>query len=91
MRRGNLTRDQAIAEVGIEAVDMVDSANCDFTNRVQTDGDEGIEFSATVSTTDREGYDIRLVAFYYQAQADLDAAGDDLSNCDWAVSGYEVR
>lgn len=91
MRHGKLTRDQAIAEVGIEAVERVDAVNCEFTNRVQTDGDEAVEFFAMVNTTDRFGEDARLVAFYYQMPDDLEAAGDDLSNCNWAVSGYEVR
>lgn len=91
MRHGKLTRDQAIAEVGIEAVDKVDAMNCDFTNRLQTDGDDDVEFSATVRATDRSGDSVQLVAFYYQAPEALDAAGDDLSNCDWTVNGYEIR
>jgi hypothetical protein len=91
MRHGQLTRDQAIAAVGLRAVDLVDTLNCDFTNRLQTDGDEAIEFSATVSATDRDDSEVRLVAFHYQMPDALAAAGDDLSNCDWAISGYEIR
>ena len=79
MRNGNLTRNQAIAIVGIDAVTKVDHENCDFTNRVQPDGEDGIEFSASVAC----GGGAVLVAYYYLTQEDIDAAGDDLSNCDW--------
>lgn len=91
MRYGKLTRDQAIEIAGAAKVDEVDAKNCDFTNRLQTDGDEAIEFSASVSFEDADGDDCSLTAFYYQFQEDLDGAGDDLSNCDWVIAGYEVR
>lgn len=86
MRNGNLTRDQAIAIVGIDAVNTVDHENCDYTNRVQTDGDDGIEFSASVACADGAV----LIAYYYLTQNDIDNAGDDLSNCDWQIAGYEI-
>ena len=85
MRKGDLTRLQAIEKIGIDAVEAVDRENCDFTGRVQTDGDEGIEFSSSIEV---DG-DI-LIAYFYQTQDDLDAAGDDLSNCNWEIAGYEI-
>ena len=88
--KGNLTREQAIEQVGAEAVAKVEAENCDFTNRVQTDGDTRVEFSATVSATDKDGDAVRLVAYYYQEPEALEAAGDDLSNCDWVINGYEI-
>ena len=91
MRHGKLTRDQAIAEVGIDAVDRVDAIPCDFTGRVQTDGDESVEFSASCKATNQDEDDCQIVAYYYQMQDDLDASGDDLSNCNWEIAGYEVR
>lgn len=88
--KGTLTRSQVVSAVGEDAVKRVEAENCDFTNRLQCDGDERVEFSATVGATDAEGNSVRLVAFYYQTQAALAAAGDDLSSCDWTVEGYDV-
>lgn len=88
--KGNLTRAEAVAIVGEATVAKVDSRNCDFTNRVQCDGDTRVEFSAsTCNAKDTNGDDCTLVAYYYQEQADLDGV-DDLSSLDWTVHGYEV-
>jgi hypothetical protein len=80
--KGNLTREQAVAEVGEQAVAEVDSVNCDFTNRVMDGG--LVEFSASVNVGDDT-----LTAYYYQAQADVDAA-EELDQLDWIIEGYEV-
>ena len=89
MRKGNLTRAQAIERVGASAVDTVDAENCDFTNRVQTDGDTGVEFSASVIATDLDGEECSLMAYYYQAEEDLDGV-EDLGSLDWEIEGYEI-
>ena len=49
MRKGNLSRDQVIELVGLDAVESVENENCDYTNRVQTDGDDSVEFSAIIN------------------------------------------
>ena len=80
--KGNLTRAQAVEIVGEAAVKAVEAKSCDFTNRVMDDG--MVEFSSSVTT--EEGV---LTAYYYQTQADVDAA-DGLDALDWEIEGYEI-
>lgn len=87
--KGNLTREQAISAVGTAAVDKVDRENCDFTNRLQTDGDDRVEFSASVFCEDVDGYECSLRAYYYQDADDL-VGVEDLSDLEWDISGYEI-
>ena len=87
--KGNLSREQAVAIVGEHAVARVDAANCDFTNRVQCDGDSRVEFAARVRCEDKDGNQCTLVAYYYQEQAAVDAV-EQLDQLDWSVEGYEV-
>ena len=89
MKHGKMTRDQAIEVAGIETVNKLDNENCDFTNRVQTDGDTSIEFSASIKFVDHDGSDRYLVAYYYQEQEALDGI-DDLGSLDWTIEGYEI-
>lgn len=94
MKKGNLTREQAIAAVGLQAVEKLDRANCDFTNRVgyngTCQGDEEVEFSTSAAAENTDGYDVRLVAYYYQDADAVDDSGDDLSSLEWEIAGYEV-
>ena len=87
--KGNLTREAAVSIVGEAAVAKVDGAECDFTNRVMDD--DLVEFSASVKCQDQDGYDCHLIAYYYPTQRALDAAGDNLSNVDWEIEGYEIE
>lgn len=80
--KGNLTREQAVAQVGEEAVAQVERENCDFTNRVRDNG--WVEFSASVTVGDKT-----LVTYYYQTQEAIDAAGE-LDQLDWEIEGFEV-
>lgn len=80
--KGNLTREQAVAQVGEEAVAQVERENCDFTNRVMDGG--WVEFSASVKVGDET-----LLAYYYQTQEAIDAA-EDLGNLAWKVEAFEV-
>jgi hypothetical protein len=92
MRKGKLTREQAIEIAGIEVVEKLDNENCDFTNRVQCDGDTAVEFSASVHYTDPEFVgenNTTLIAYYYQEEEDLDGI-EDLSDLGWEIAGYEV-
>lgn len=88
--KGKLTRDQAIALVGEKAVLGAESKNCEPTGRLQTDGDDSVEFSASVACNDAEGSAVVVTAYYYPTQEQLDNAGDDLSNVEWVIAGYEV-
>ena len=87
--KGNLTREQAIQAVGSELVNKLDGINCEPTNRLQTDGDESVEFSASVETGNEEYGRMTLTAYYYQSPKDLDGV-EDLSNLEWTVAGYEL-
>lgn len=89
MRKGDLTREQAIEAAGLEAVEKVEAMNCDFNNRVQTDGDTAVEFEACVDFIDSEGAERSLTAYYYQEQEELDEV-EDMGNLDWEIEGYEI-
>lgn len=94
MKKGNLTRAEAVAIVGEEAVDKAEAANCEPTNRVgyngAIQGDELIEWSGSASAEDKNGIACTVTAYYYTTQEEVDAAGDDLSNVAWEIAGYEV-
>lgn len=93
MRKGNLTREEAVAIVGEAAVAKVDAADCDFTNRVgyngACQGDEEVEFDASVACEDADGVDVSLVAYYYQDAEDVEAS-EGLDTLDWVIYGYEI-
>jgi len=86
MRKGDLTREQAIKIAGIKAVEEVEKRNCDFTNRVQCDGDNSVEFASIVKFSDKRN----LTAYYYQSQEELDACKGDLSRLNWEIHGFEI-
>ena len=88
--KGNLTREQAIAIVGEQAVKKVDGKSCDYTCRLMGDNDDRAEFSASVCCKDKDGNECVVTAYYYPTQQELDGAGDDLSNVDWEIYGHEV-
>lgn len=89
MRKGSLTKEQAMEIVGGDAVKRIEKVNCDYTNRVQTDGDDAVEFSAFVKCEDKDGTPCTLLAYYYQDAEDLEGV-EDLSDLDWEINGYEV-
>ena len=93
MRHGQLTRAEVVDMAGEDMISALDKAECDYTGRLQTDGDDGVEFSSSVSGTARDGEGITVLAYYYQAPSDLtddDGDGVDHSLLDWVVCGYEV-
>ena len=87
MRKGNLTRELAIQKAGVEIVEKLDYENCDFSGRLQTDGDEAVEFTASIAFTDSDGDKCHLVAYYYQKPEDVEKGLDQL---DWEIEGYEI-
>ena len=90
MRKGNLSREEAIKRAGLEKVKEVEALDCDFTNRLQTDGDESIEFSASVDFIDGGGNPRVLTVYYYQEQEDLNQVDGDFGLLDWEIEGYEI-
>lgn len=94
MQKGNLSREQAIAIVGESAVKKAEAKNCEPTGRVgyngASQGDNMIEWSAGAPAEDKNGVACTVIAYYYTSQEEIDAAGDDLSNVDWVIAGYEV-
>jgi len=91
MYKGTMTRDEAIKVAGIETVEAVDATDCDYTNRV-LDGTccaGDVEFSADVQFIDDDGWTRNLIAYYYQDDDDVRGC-EDLSDLDWAISGYEI-
>jgi len=90
MYKGQLTREQAVAVVGEDAVRKVEAENCDFTGRLMPHGfEDTVEFSASVRSTDRDGEDVVLRAYYYQDAASVDEA-EELGQLDWTIHGYEI-
>ena len=77
-----LTRNQAIAQCGIDAVNRVDSESPDFSHRELEDI---IEFTASVPC----GNDT-LIAYYYQDRRDVDAV-ENLDELRWEIAHYAVR
>lgn len=86
----NMTREQAVAAVGEQAVAAVEAENCDFTGALMDECDPCVEFAASVGCEDKDGNRVTLSAYYYPTQAELDDVGDDLSNIDWQIVRYEV-
>lgn len=90
MRKGNLNREQVIEIVGLTLVKKLEGMDCDFTKRLQTDGDEDIEFAAIVSFIDNEGNSRSLTAYYYQTPEALAKVENDMGVLDWEIEGYEI-
>jgi hypothetical protein len=85
-----LNREQAIKEVGLNAVVEVEGESVDFTNRVT--GNDWVEFSATVNAQDAEGENVKLTMYLLVAQSELDVC-EELDGVDWdkAVSEAEFQ
>jgi hypothetical protein len=86
----NVSREEAIAIVGVDAVKEVEAANVDFTNRV-TDGtpyNGWTEFASAVAATDKQGEPCTLTMYVY-IDSDHLVDCEDLSNLDWdaAIAG----
>ena len=92
MRKGNLTREQVVEIFGEEIIGQLEAQNCEPTNRLQTDGDDSTEWSASVDTPDHEEY-WGVTCYYYttpeedELMAECDGDG---SAIDWEIEGYEV-
>ena len=96
MQKGNLTRAQAVEQVGAIAVDAVDATNCEPTGRVGYNGaaqeNSLTEWSASVACEGSDGCDCTLVAYYYTSNDDDAAMAEsgDGSAITWTIRGYEI-
>lgn len=82
-----ITKDQAIAAVGDEAISRLLYANVEPTNRVTTDGT--VELSARVNAQE-DGEDV-TVFMYVLFDADEFNACEDLDALDWDRAVAEAR
>lgn len=94
MKKGNLTREQAVAIAGETLVAAAEDDNAEYTGRVgyngSTHGDDFVEFSGSAQGDGVDGEICIVVVYYYQDADAHDAHADDLSALDWIVSGYEI-
>lgn len=88
MRKGKLTRELAIQEAGLGVVEKLEHENCDFSGRLQTDGDDAVEFTASIAFVNSDGDNCHLVAYYYQMAEDVNER--ELDQLDWKIEGYEI-
>ena len=91
MRHGKLSRDHVVALFGEEVIAKLDAEPCEPTSRLQTDGDDSVEYSATIRVK-HEDYTY-VTAYYYttpeQEQRMADCDGDG-SVIDWEIEGYDI-
>lgn len=80
-----LTREEAIQQAGLKAVEAVESMNCEPTNRLTDDGT--MEFRASIEIDVEEG--TRLEAYYYQDE-EVAMETEDLSDLQWEIHGYRI-
>lgn len=92
------TRDQAIALVGLDAIEEVDAENCELTNRVgyrgAAYGEPLTERAAYVHCVDQAGNKCTLTAYYYATNEEDRAISEpdaDGSEIDWKIAEYEVN
>lgn len=89
-----LTRQEAVAIVGEDAVKAVDRVNCEPTGRVgfngACQGDDLCEWTAGIDAEDADGDRVSLVAYYYTTNKEDETMTGDGSNIDWRISHYEV-
>ena len=92
MKKGTLSREQAVKLSGLAAVEAVDKENCEPTNRVGYNGslqrDEETECSASVTCPAGT-----LTVYYYTTveQDDEMAEHDGDGSCiNWEIAGYEI-
>ncbi len=83
----NITRQEAINEAGIKAVEIIENDNLDFSNRV-TDGtkDHGnTEFSVSTNFIDSNGEECQLFMYCFINSDDVQAV-ESLDLLDWETA-----
>ena len=95
MRKGQYTREQAIDMVGIATIKELDEINCEPTSRCQCDGDDSVEYSASIAAaTIPDGLDCVVTAYYYttpEQELIMAECDGDGSAIDWTIEGYEIE
>lgn len=80
-----LTREQAIEQAGIQAIEAVEAMNCEPTGRITDDGT--MEFRASVALNDEEG---SILEVYYFQDEETAMQTEDLSDLQWEIHGYRI-
>ena len=88
LKPNRLTEEQVVSMLGEEIVEQVKALNCDFTGRVIDDCFGVVEMAASIDITDGDYAWSTLVINYLVDKDDLDAAGNDLNNCDFSNYTY---
>jgi hypothetical protein len=85
----DLTRDQAVAQAGLEAVNILNEIDCDFTNRLLRNG--WVEFCADMEIPGETESDCEriITAYYYQKEEDVKKV-EDLGDLNWEVHHYSI-
>jgi len=92
-----LTRDQAIAMIGIGKIRKLEALNYEPTSRAYDHADGEIEWSASLTTEFiPDGELCTVTAYYYTDAADaadaaqVEALGGEWAGIDWEVSYYTI-
>ena len=89
-----LTRDQAIAMIGIGKIRKLEALTYEPTSRAYDHADGEIEWSASLTTEFiPDGELCTVTAYYYTDAADaaqVEALGGDWGGIDWEVSYYTI-
>lgn len=85
-----MTREELVALVGEDNVRVVESINCEMTNKVgfngKCTGDETIEWRASFDCLDLAGGPVGIEVFYYTTQEDEDTAA---ASEDWSAVTFD--
>lgn len=93
----NMTRDEAISIVGMNAILSVEKENCEPTNRVGFNGecqnDDQTEWSASIHCKDIDDEECTLIAYYYTTnkQDQIISDASDGSAIDWTIDHYAIN
>lgn len=92
MQYGSLTREQAIEAVGEEVMAQLDMEECFPTDRVQPDGDDSIEYRATIRVSGNEFVE-RISAYFYLDPETVENSEPSMFDVNWdkAFAGYEIN
>ncbi len=91
MDQNLLSRETVIAVAGLQKVMEAEHYHADFgfiANPKDSIHGE-MEFTASITFDDPEGYERRLQVVYYQPSV-LATTAEDLSDLDWVIAGYRI-
>jgi len=88
IKKGPLSRDEAVALAGESVVRLAESQDCEPTNRV-LENPFLVEFVSTVEYTCFNGEPAELNIYYYQDKDDMKNI-EELDELAWEIGGYEI-